>query len=333
MTEEEKEVNYSQRLKKLQLQMLDKLGSGTMNQNDLLAIVSMMQKQEPNSFGEMMPMIMAMKMLNPSQKQDTATPMLIMMMMQGMKKDGGGEVDRKIERLESMMKEKEGEKQYNEIARRLEDLKKEYQEFRRDREKPFDSLALLKLFSDKDDSARKELLGVVQSQTQGQMQALNDKLGQLSQGGGIGRFAQEAESFKKIKDIFGPGKGEGHKSREEILAELIGSTATTFLPTVKDYFETLKQGGGLTPAQQPGGGLTPAQSQRLQQIQAQRQSQAANPANQAPQNPASSPEPAPEPLQESGQNQESAPQMLFGQPVFPDLVTLSTGERPLKKGE
>lgn len=309
MTEENKEgkeMDINEVVKKQQMQILERLGSGGLNQNDLMALWGMMGKQEqPNTFGEMMPMIMAMKMLNPSPKQD---PMLTMMLLQSMKRDdGGGEVNKKIEKLEEMIKAKEDKKMYEDVMSEIKDLQKNREQvgFKdvlgvlSDKDKIINDIKLIA--NDKD---RELLMTTFQNSIKG----LQDEIKNM-QGGDIGRVSQTIKEIKGIYTDLGLEKA-GQKSKEEVITDLVRSVSDSLAPGINAYMQRMSE----QPQQAPQ--LTPEQMKKLQEIKAQRAGQQPpeNPGPQGTENP-------------SEQPSESKPAESYrdedGDRVYPDLIQIS----------
>jgi len=304
----EKEIDYDKKLREIQLSLLDKLGSGGLNQNDMMAMVSMMQKQEPNTFNELMPMIAMMKMMNPAPKQDQTAPMFMYFMMENMKKGSGSEVEKKIEKLEEMIKQKEDKKMYEEVMKEIRDMQKnkdgvgvkDILELALNKDKVIEDLK--RITNDKD----RELLI---REFSGQMGTLQEEIKKISGGGGTGSIKQVVDTIKAIKGAaidLGIDK-VGQKSKEEVIKDLIENTTKALAPAINRYVEHVA-------TQQNA--MTQAQYNKIQQIQAQRQAQAP-------------PEPA-NPGPEQGESEAEAPENPaapykdeFGSMIYPDLIQVS----------
>ncbi|MHA1852554.1 MAG: hypothetical protein ACTSUF_03495 [Candidatus Heimdallarchaeaceae archaeon] len=305
---ETKDIDYNQKLKQIQLQILDKLGSGGLNQNDLMAIMGLMQRQETNTFGEIMPMIVAMKMLNPT-KQDQTTPMFLWMMLDGMRKTGGNSnLEKRIDELQRAIEKKEEDSKFKEVMQEIKEMQKS-----REHVGIKDIVTILQ-----DAKTREaELKEIAQSKDkellvkefQGQIGNLAEEIRKLQSGSGD--ISRVSETVKAIKDLYSDLGLEktGQKSKEEVLKDLVETTAKAFAPAVNNYVEMLSQ------RQQQ---LTPQQLARIHQIQSQRANPPTPPTN-------------PEVAIQTEPNPETGMQVMGKDVVFPELIDISSGPDKIKK--
>jgi hypothetical protein len=306
-----REINLDKKMKEMQLSILDKIGTGGINQNELIAIMNMMQKQEPNTFGEMMPLIMAMKMMNPPAKQDQGNSMFTWYMLDSMKKgNGGGELEKKIERLESMIREKEDKKMYEEVLKQIKEIQNNKEQV--------GIKDIITIMSEKD-KVIEQIKGIANekdkelliNQVQNTVGALQEEIRKLGSGGDINKVGETIKAIKSIYTDLGMEK-IGQKSKEEILKDIIEAGVRPLAPAIEKYVDMVAR-------QQQ---MSPYQSARLQQIQAQRTAQAPNaqPASAAP---------ATEPGENISPETPQQPQAKgpSGEIVFPELVNISDGRR------
>ncbi len=262
----------------------------------------------------MMPMIMAMKMMNPPQKQDQATPLFMMMMMDSMKKSsGGGDLDKKIGQLEEKIKAKEDKKMYEEVMREIKEIQKS-----KDAVGIKDILALAQGKDKTIEEIKNMAAGKDREMLMKEFANLQATV-KASGGSGIGELSKLSETLKAVKNVavdLGIDK-TGNKSKEEILKDLVESTASAFAPAVNDYVKMMT-------AQPQQAGMTEEQMKKLHEIQAQRQGSAPSPAPAAPQ-----PERQPTNINDvPGEGQSGSYIDEHGDRVYPSLIKDQSIERP-----
>jgi len=302
------EQSIEKKQKQIQMDLLNRLASGGgMNQNDLMAYMSMLQKQEPNAFQDMMPLILAMKMMNPTPKSDNSSPMMFWMMMDSMRKGGDGDIERKLDKLEAALKSNEDKKHYEAVMNEIRNLKTNKSDI--------GMKDLLTLMMSKDDiiaKARSEadIKGneLMVTHLKGSFDALQNELKKVGTGGDIGKMGQMIKQIKEISETLGIGK-VAPKPKEEVLKEIIQAGIAPLTPVIENYFKKM--------GQQDAQRMSPDQLARLQQIQAQRSNQ--NPGTQLVQ-----PQPIPAtPVNQPDTNQSMG--LVSKDAVFPDLIDIADG--------
>jgi len=295
---DEKPIDPSQKLKEVQISMLDKLAGGGMNQNDVLALMSMMnQGGEKTSMQDTMNMMLMMRMMNPQQKQDNTTPLIMWMMSDGMKKpNGDSDIDKKIEALQKAIEKKEEDSKFKEVLTEIKEMQKN--------KEAIGLKDILTIVANKDNTieairgiANEKDRELLLSQFSGQVGALQEEIKKLGTGGDINKVVETIKALKQLSTDIGLDK-VGQKSKEEVLTGLVSHVADALAPAINQYAARMN-------APQPQG-MTQEQAQRLAQIQAQRQQTQPDQA-QTEDIPAA-------PVQQKDE---------FGNIVFPDLIDIA----------
>jgi len=310
MTDEIENVDndtmVSDKLKKVQMEWLEKLGSGSMNQNELVAMMQLMQKEEPENMKDTMQMVYLMQMMNP--KPDPMSQIFPMILMDNMKGDGDSDLKREIEALKTEILKKDEDRKYQQV---LEEVRK--------MQNQKDNIGLkdiVTIMTSKDemierarsatDAKDKELLV---TQLQSSFGALKDEIKNLGGGGDIGKVGKTITQIREIADVLNINKPV-EKSSHELMKDLVDTTVKTFGPSVSKYVETMSQ------SPQTGS----HQFAKLQEIQSQRQNDGTLPATSAPAIPAT-----PAPVVSDEKPSQVAQTDQFGSVVTPDLIDISSG--------
>jgi len=324
MAEEEKKedgLDYGGKLKQLQMDMLDKIGSGGLNQNDLMAVMQMMQKEEPNNFKETMQMAQMMQMMKP--QQDPMSQMMPLIMMENMRGDGDSTLNKKIDNIEKQIRENKEEKQYNEVVRELRELKANM-----NKGDQFGSKEFLTMLLSKDDKMSEMWRTMSEKDREASQRQIETIMKFKDSGtGSIGKIGEQIKEIRALTETMGFGAAK-EKSNPEIIKDLVGGVAQS-LSQSKGFNDALS---GL--ATNLAAGTSPqVQAQKIQQIQANRQPSnpgAPIPATPAPVVPVSdNPTPSEKPPE--------APQTDgFGNLVTPGLIDISSGpdkaiRKPIKQ--
>lgn len=312
-TPKEEEVSVGRTLKNMQMNLLKKMESGSMNQNDLMAFMQMLQKEEPESMKEIMQMSAMMQMLHP--QQDPMSQVMPLILMDGMKGDGDSKLEKKIEDLERQIRESREDKQYNEVIREIRDMK-------------------TAMSSSKDGLGTKEFLGMILSKDDKvaeMYRAMGDKDRQAFQDNlkmvmefskrqaGQGDIGSLGEQLKQLKEISGSlGIGGQEKSNTEIIRDMVGGVADSL--TKSEGFNVALSG--------IGNKMTAEAQEKLMRVQSGRPA----PRTMAvPARPVGNPNPGyPAPAEtvdvEPAVRPLDAPQTdQFGSVIVPDLIDISSG--------
>jgi len=305
------EIDMSKAYKAKQMQVLESVMKGNMNQNDLAALFTMMQKQEGSGFGDMMPMIMMQKMMQP--KQD---PMMLMMLMNSMKGGDSG-VDKKIEHLEGIIKGKEDKKLYEEVMREIRNIK--------DTQNQVGIKDILSIVTKKDQAIDqiKQIANDKDRQVMmEQFKTLVSGLKNTQSSGDIGKVKETIGAIKSIYNDLGLEK-VGQKSKEEIIGGLVENVAKTVAPAINTYVQKMGTQTQPTPQFAQPVHLTPEQSQRLQEIRAQREGNST---------PSVNPPPTPGSPTENNPAEVESFKDDDGNMVYPSLINVAEGRnRPARK--
>jgi hypothetical protein len=295
---DEKPIDPSQKLKEVQISMLDKLAGGGMNQNDVLALMSMMnQGGEKTSMQDTMNMMLMMRMMNPQpQKQDQTTPLMMWLMMDGMKKpNGDSDIDKKIEALQKAIEKKEEDSKFKEVLTEIKEMQKN--------KEAIGIKDILNIVANKDNTieairgiANEKDRELLMTQFSGQVGALQEEIKKVGTGGDINKVVETIKALKQLSNDIGLDK-VGQKSKEEVLTGLVSHVADALAPAINQYAARMN-------APQPQS-MTQEQAVRLAQIQAQRQQ--AQPAQVQSQ----------EPEKPEVQRDE------FGNVIFPDMIDIA----------
>jgi hypothetical protein len=283
--------------KSIQLEMLKKMVGGNLNQNDVVALMSLTEQNKPSGMQDMLPMMLMKRMMDSPQNQDSTTPIVLWMMMDSMRKpDGDSELNRKIDALEAKLEKREEDSKFQSVMEEIKDLKKNKENF--------SAKDILEIAGNKDkiieeikNIANKQERELLMKDFEVQMGSLVDEVKKLQ--GGNASIKGIADQVKSIKEIYSDLGLEkvGQKSKEEVLTNLVENTAKAFAPAVNRYVEVM----GLQRQQ-----ATAEQTARLREIQAQR----------TPSNPGLNPE-----------SQPAEPETVDGHYVFPELVDISDSKK------
>lgn len=246
-------VDYSAKLKDMKLQMLEKIGNGGMNQNDILALMTVMKKTDSGGgFKDMMPLLLFSKMSgNNQQKPDQMMYLLFLEMMKGNNNNGGNkELNDKIDRLEAIVKQKEEEKKYDQVMNEIRTL--------RENNNSFGMKEILTLLTTRDQTIAEKDREVMNAKFEALINSVKGKTESEPS-----KFLDTFKAFKEISSELGMNQ-VAKKSNEEIISELVSNVATTFSPAINTYMETMKQ-----PQYQPS--MNPSQLARVEEIQNRRE--------------------------------------------------------------
>ena len=315
----QEELTPEKKVKDLQMEILDKMGKGGLNQNDLMAFMTMMQKNEPDSFKEMIMMSQMTKMMKEPQ-QDSMNQMMPFMMMDMMRGGGdGSELEKKVDMLQRALEKRDEDNKFNEVMARLKEMEKNKEgvgikdilAMAMDKDKTINEIKRLAEGKDKE---------LLINKFEGAIAGLQNNLKSL-QGGNLEGLTGQIKAIKNIYNDLGL-KEAGKKSKEEIISDLVQSVSTSLAPTINAYAGKIAsqapQGQPVAPPQQAP--LTPEQLAKLQEIQAQR---AAQPGNPGPQE-AVDPNPPAEAPDVSYKDED-------GDRVYPDLIQVSDSETKRRK--
>jgi hypothetical protein len=294
---EDKEINVDNKMKELQMQMLDKIGNGGLNNNDLMAFMQMLQKQDSGSMNDLMPMIFMSKMMNPTPKTD---PTMTMMMLEMMKNrtSGSSDLEKKIERLEAQIAKQEDDKKYNLIMARIDEITKA--------KDTLGTKELIQLLSNKDATISQKEREVLSAKFDQTIMALQGELKNMKSGGGdLNNVSETIRAIKSISADLGIGQPVV-KTKEEIITGLIGTVADRFAPAINSYVEQMNQMRQSPYSVPEPMQLSPDQHARFQQIQSERAIQ------------------PPMPIQQE-------PQMVDGAAAFSDLVDIADNRKTVDR--
>lgn len=290
MTEEKNPID--EKMKNLQLNMLERIGNGGLNNNDLMAFMQMLQKGDRDSSGinDIMPMIVMSKMMNPSPKAD---PMMMQMMMEMMKNNGNSELKKEIEFLKAQIQKQEEDKKYNLIMERINELSRN--------KDTIGTKELLQIMASKDAAINQKDKELLQTQMNNNISLLQAEIRNKSSESDIGKVSETIKAIKNISSELGIGTPV-EKSKEDILSGLVGTIADKFAPAINTYMQSQVQNTNSyeMPNQMPSQ-LTPEQESRIQEIHNKRNTRV---------------EGEPEYIDTSG-----------GEVVYDDLVNISDGKK------
>ena len=257
----------------------------------------MNQGGEKTSMQDTMNMMLMMRMMNPQpQKQDQTTPLMMWLMMDGMKKpNGDSDIDKKIEALQKAIEKKEEDSKFKEVLTEIKEMQKN--------KEAIGIKDILNIVANKDNTieairgiANEKDRELLMTQFSGQVGALQEEIKKVGTGGDINKVVETIKALKQLSNDIGLDK-VGQKSKEEVLTGLVSHVADALAPAINQYAARMN-------APQPQS-MTQEQAVRLAQIQAQRQQ--AQPAQVQSQ----------EPEKPEVQRDE------FGNVIFPDMIDIA----------
>lgn len=241
-----------------------------MNTQELVAIKSALKKNKLD-VNEMMGMLMMKKMMGDDGGKKMQ-PMEMMMMMQMMNSGGSkeSEYQKKIENLQKQMvderKTSELKGELSKLAEKIKDSKggdfgiKEMMAMWAERDRSNDK------WRSENDNLKNQIM---MKEVSGAIGSIGEEVKKLKESGvgGLDSIGKAVGTVKKLSEDLGWNKKQ-EKGKGELAKDLIENTVKALAPAINKGVSAMSSNPG-------NPGLTPDQTQRIQQIQANRQTQQA----------------------------------------------------------
>lgn len=212
----QEEMTYDKKMKDLQMEFLNKMGSGGLNQNDLMAFMTMMQKKEPDNFREIMQMSQMMQMMNP--QQDSMSQIMPLIIMDSMRGNGDSEIKKELENVKAEMRRRDEDKKYDMVMREIRDIKGNKDQI--------GTKEFLTMLINKDDKMADMWRQMSEKDREAYQRNLDILLKSKQSGGdNIGKLGEQIKQVKALGATLGFGK-EGEKSKLEQLGDIVGGVIT-----------------------------------------------------------------------------------------------------------